>query len=75
MKICEVDQIPILLGKRMRILRKARKLSQGRLAKKAGMLETAYQRIEGGKTNPTIKTLQKIANGLGVHISELLIHI
>jgi antitoxin HicB len=50
--------IPILLRK----LRETRKLTQGDIAKVLGISYQAYQRLEKpGKSNPTIKTLERLA--------------
>ena len=61
----------ILVGKQIKMLRKQRKLTQKILAFKSNMLETALQRIETGKTNQTVKTLKKVADGLNVSIKEI----
>ena len=42
-------------------LRKKKKISQSKLAEKIGMKQSAVGRIEAGKQNLTIETLQKIA--------------
>lgn len=50
--------VPILLKR----LRETRKLTQGDIAKVLGISYQAYQRLEKpGKSNPTIKTLERIA--------------
>ena len=50
--------VPILL----RRLRETRKLTQGDIAKVLGISYQAYQRLEKpGKSNPTIKTLERLA--------------
>jgi antitoxin HicB len=50
--------VPILLKR----LRDTKKLTQGDIAKVLGISYQAYQRIEKpGKSNPTIKTLERIA--------------
>ena len=50
--------VPILLKR----LRDTKKLTQGDIAKALGISYQAYQRIEKpGKSNPTIKTLERIA--------------
>ncbi|MFH1661695.1 MAG: helix-turn-helix transcriptional regulator [Candidatus Falkowbacteria bacterium] len=43
-------------------LRKKKKISQGKLAEKIGMKQSAIGRIEKGEQNLTIETLQKIAS-------------
>ena len=45
-------------------LRKKKKISQAKLAEKIGMKQSAVGRIEAGKQNLTIETLQKIAVAL-----------
>ncbi len=45
-------------------LRKKKKISQAKLAEKIGMKQSAVGRIEAGKQNLTIETLQKIAYAL-----------
>jgi transcriptional regulator with XRE-family HTH domain len=60
-----------LIGYRIRELRKARDLRQEDMAK-FGLSYKYYQRIEAGKVNMTLKTLEKIADALGVDAAELL---
>ena len=67
----EIDSPQELVGKQISMLRKQLQLTQAVLASKAGMEESALQRIEAGRTNPTIKTLYKVAIGLDIHIKVL----
>ena len=60
-----------IVGRQIRLLRKRVKMTQSVLASKANMEESALQRIEAGKTNPTIKTLFKISNALNVELKVL----
>lgn len=54
-------------------LRKQRKLSQEKLARLANVSNNTIVNIEAGKQkNPTIKTLKKISDALGVAIEEFL---
>lgn len=54
-------------------LREQRKLSQEKLARLANVSNNTIVNIEAGKQkNPTIETLKKISNALGVAIEELL---
>ena len=46
-------------------------MTQFDLAIKSGMEENAIQRIETGRTNPTIKTLFKIVSALDIEFSLL----
>lgn len=59
-----------LVGKRVRELRIARGLKQEDMCQ-VGFDYKYYQRIEYGEKNLTLKTLNKLAEGLGVPVSEL----
>jgi transcriptional regulator with XRE-family HTH domain len=61
-----------LFGKRVRELRKKRKFSQERLAEKSKLDRSFMSGIERGVENPTLYTIQAIAEGLGVTVGELL---
>ncbi|RDE83033.1 XRE family transcriptional regulator [Haemophilus parahaemolyticus] len=54
------------IGSRVRELRKAQDLSQEKFALKAEIDRTYLAGIEQGKRNPSIKSLEKIINTLGV---------
>ncbi len=40
-------------------------LTQRELAERCGMRQSAFARLESGNANPTLKTLQQVARGLG----------
>ncbi len=62
-----------MISQNVRRIRKAKELSQDRLAKLAGITLTTLVKIESGTNdNPTIKTLQKIASALEVPVNDLL---
>ena len=63
---------PILVsfGNSIRKLRAKKKLSQRALAERSG-LDTSYiSGIERGVRNPSLKSLESVAKGLGCSISE-----
>ncbi|CAL2093171.1 SOS-response repressor and protease LexA [Tenacibaculum sp. 190524A02b] len=60
-----------LVGKQIKKLRKKQDMTQLDLSIKSDMEENALQRIETGRTNPTLKTLLKIVNALGIDFKEL----
>ena len=60
------------IGKRITEIRKERNLKQTELAFRCGMKKSNMNRIEKGKTNPTVLKLKRISKELGVHITELL---
>jgi len=60
------------LGKNLKILRLKRKLSQGELSKSLNVDRAYISNIENGRMNPTLSTLEKIAQALKVSIKELV---
>lgn len=68
----EDRQILFLVGKKIQLLRNEKGLSQQGLADLCGFEKSNMSRIEAGKENLTIKTLNIIANALSVRISDLL---
>jgi transcriptional regulator with XRE-family HTH domain len=60
-----------LLGKKVRTLRKAKKMTQEQLATVADSGAKYISELERGETNVTITLVTKIAEGLGVTTSEL----
>ena len=67
----ERNQAQINVGKQIQFLRKKNNLTQANLAHLSDMEESALQRIEAGRTNPTIKTLFKISKALKVEFKDL----
>lgn len=53
------------LGQEMAELRIERGLSQAELAKSVNMKQANISKIEAGETSPTVRTLQRLAKGLG----------
>lgn len=61
------------LQQKIRKYRKQLKITQEELAKKADITYATLVKIENGRvTNPTIQTLFKIANALGVGVEDLI---
>lgn len=58
-------------GLKVQQLRKQAGLSQEKFALSIDMDRTYFASVEAGKRNITIKNIQKIADGLGVSLSEL----
>jgi len=59
------------LGSRIQELRKKTGLSQEKFAFQIGMDRTYFASVEAGKRNIAVRNIKKIADGLGVSISEL----
>jgi transcriptional regulator with XRE-family HTH domain len=59
------------LGERIRRLRTARGWSSGQLSKESDVSRAYLWQLEtGGKENPSLDVLQRLANALGVSVSE-----
>ncbi|MEW6620643.1 MAG: helix-turn-helix transcriptional regulator [bacterium] len=67
-----MNELLIKIGSRIQRLRNEMRLSQERLAERAGLHPTYIGRIERGEVNPTITVLNKIASVLGMTITDLL---
>jgi transcriptional regulator with XRE-family HTH domain len=65
--------LQIRLGKAMRARREALGLSQERFADEIKVHRTYYGAIEVGKQNLTLKSIERIADGLGVTVSALFL--
>jgi transcriptional regulator with XRE-family HTH domain len=64
--------ITVDLGLRIRELRTSKTgLSQEKFALKIGMDRTYFASVEAGRRNIAIVNIKKIADGLGVSLSEL----
>ena len=62
-----------LVAWNMRRLRVARGLSQVALGEAAGVDRTYVSRVERKLENPSVGILEKVADALGSHISELFV--
>ena len=62
----------IKLGKSIRRIREQKKMSQGDICRKLGFDRAQISNVEAGKGNPTLSTIEKIAQALGVASDKLL---
>ena len=67
-----MEKISAKLGQNMKRIRAKKKMSQGDIARALEVDRGCISNIENGKKNPTIATLQKLADALGVSPDELL---
>jgi len=61
----------MIIGDRLRILREQKKLSQGDIEKRTGLLRCYISRVENGHTVPAIETLEKMARALEIPLYQL----
>ena len=59
------------IGKRIVQFREKQNMKQIDLAIKLNIEDSALRRLESGRTNPTIKTLLRIAIGLNIELKDL----
>lgn len=57
------------VGSRLKELREARTISMRTLATKSGLSANALSMIERGKTSPSVSTLYKLADAMGISIT------
>jgi len=61
----------VIIGDRLREMREEKKLSQGDIEKRTGLLRCYISRVENGHTVPAIETLEKLARALEVPLYQL----
>lgn len=61
----------MVIGTRLRKLREEKKLSQGDIEERTGLLRCYISRVENGHTIPSIETLERIASALEIPLYQL----
>lgn len=61
----------MIVGDLLRTLRERKKLSQGDIEKRTGLLRCYISRVENGHTVPNLETLEKFASALEVPLYQL----
>jgi transcriptional regulator with XRE-family HTH domain len=61
----------MIIGNRLREIREEKKLSQGDIEKRTGLLRCYISRVENGHTVPAIETLEKLARAFEVPMYQL----
>ena len=61
----------MIISNRLPELREEKKLSQGDIEKRTGLLRCYISRVENGHTVPSIETLEKLARALEVPLYQL----
>ncbi len=62
----------MIIGERLRELREEKKLSQGDIEKRTGLLRCYISRVENGHTVPAVETLEKMARALELPLYHLM---
>lgn len=66
------SSLQINVGKQIQKLRESKGISQQDLAAKCNFEKSNMSRLEAGRVNPTLSTLEKVANALEVKIAEIV---
>jgi transcriptional regulator with XRE-family HTH domain len=61
----------MVIGERLKDLRELKKMSQGDIEKRTGLLRCYISRVENGHTVPSVETLEKIARALEIPLYRL----
>jgi transcriptional regulator with XRE-family HTH domain len=70
MALYQHDAVSVNIGERLRELREARNISMRALAAKSGLSANALSMIERGRASPSVSTLYKLADALGISITS-----
>lgn len=70
MALYKQDAVSVNIGERLRELREARNISMRALATRSGLSANALSMIERGRASPSVSTLYKLADALGVSITS-----
>jgi transcriptional regulator with XRE-family HTH domain len=61
----------MVIGDRLRVIRDEKKLTQGDIEQRSGLLRSYISRVEHGHTVPSVETLEKLARALAVPLYQL----
>lgn len=68
------ETLPLMkpIGRRLKLIRIEKGLSQGDIERRTGLLRSYLSRVENGHTVPSLDTLSKIAEALDVSVGNLI---
>lgn len=69
MALYQNDAVSVNVGERLRELREAHNISMRALAARSGLSANALSMIERGRASPSVSTLYKLADALGISIT------
>lgn len=74
-EVIKLSDIAKIVGDRIRILRTEKGLSQEELAHRAGVSTSHIGKLERGEKNPSLSSIEKITNALGITLEDLFKYI
>lgn len=66
------NELQLQVGRRLRVIRKERGISQELLAEEIGLHRTYVGALERGERNPSLKVIARLAESLGVNTDYFL---
>jgi transcriptional regulator with XRE-family HTH domain len=61
----------VIIGERLRTIREEKKMSQGDIEERSGLLRCYISRVENGHTVPSVETLEKLAHAMEIPIYQI----
>lgn len=68
----QADELREVVRDNILSYRKSQRMTQTVAAQRAGVSQSHWARLEAGEMTPSLESLAKIANALGIHPDELL---
>jgi|SRR6185437_731348 len=63
----------MIIGERLQQLREEKKMSQGDIEKRTGLLRCYISRVENGHTVPSVETLEKMARAMEIPLYQIFV--
>ena len=73
MKLQSEDEVRIRLANRIVAARKRKRWTQQTLAERSQLPRTYIADVEGARRNPSLRTLLRVSNALGIPLHELFL--
>jgi transcriptional regulator with XRE-family HTH domain len=67
----QLETLQMVIGERLKELRELKKMSQGDVETRTGLLRCYISRVENGHTVPSVDTLEKMARALEIPLYRL----
>lgn len=67
-----MEELTSTIAKNLKLIRQMRELSLDQVAELTGVSKSMLGQIERGSSSPTIQTMWKISNGLGINFTYLI---
>ena len=65
----ELERPEMQIARALVAVRREKRITQQQLAERTGIAQADISRLENGNSNPSLRTLQRLADGLGMKIS------